>query len=129
MTICDFVHCGLKLRRQGSDATTQLLWSGLLTLFLSLFLAAAPTLHSQAIYGSINGTVTDSSGAVVSGATITVTDIDKGTEKIETTNGVGLYYGFVGSPRTILLTASFKRSTTSSSIDSSTMSRFNAQQT
>lgn len=92
MTILDSVHHSLKRRSQGSDATTQLLWSGLLTLFLSLVLATAPTLHSQAIYGSINGTVTDSSGAVVPGATITVTDIDKGTEKVETTNGVGIYY-------------------------------------
>ena len=43
----------------------------------------------QAVYGSIFGTVTDSTGAVVPGATITVTDAAKGTSVTAQTNGSG----------------------------------------
>ena len=62
---------------------TALLASGCL-----LFNAAA---HAQAVYGSIFGTVTDKTGAVVAGATVTVTDESKGTVETETTNGSGDY--------------------------------------
>ena len=53
-----------------------------------LFNAAA---HAQAVYGSIFGTVTDKTGAVVAGATVTVTDEGKGTTETATSNGAGEY--------------------------------------
>ncbi len=40
---------------------------------------SAPRLYSQAVYGSIFGTITDNTGAAIPNATITVTDIGKGT--------------------------------------------------
>jgi hypothetical protein len=43
----------------------------------------------QAVYGSIFGTVTDSTGAVVPGATVTVTDESKGTAVNVQSNGAG----------------------------------------
>src|SRR5882757_8910320 len=43
----------------------------------------------QAVYGSIFGSVTDSTGAVVPGATITVTDAAKGTSVTAQSNGSG----------------------------------------
>jgi hypothetical protein len=43
----------------------------------------------QAVYGSIFGTVTDASGAVVPGATVTVTDESKGTSVNVQSNGAG----------------------------------------
>ncbi|MDR3728109.1 MAG: carboxypeptidase-like regulatory domain-containing protein, partial [Terracidiphilus sp.] len=46
---------------------------------------------AQAIYGSIFGTVTDKTGAAVSGATITVKDEAKGTVFTVTSNGSGDY--------------------------------------
>ena len=46
-------------------------------------------LYGQAIYGSVFGTVTDPSGAAVSGATVTVTDVAKGTSQTATTNETG----------------------------------------
>lgn len=58
---------------------------------LLCLLPLAPLAHSQAIYGSIYGTVTDSSGAVVPGATVTVTDVRKGTSVKVTTNASGSY--------------------------------------
>ena len=45
--------------------------------------------HAQAVYGSLYGTVTDPTGAVVSSATVTVTDVQKGTVQTVTTNASG----------------------------------------
>ena len=47
--------------------------------------------HAQAVYGSINGTVTDNTGAVVPNATITVTDVSKNTSIKVTSNASGEY--------------------------------------
>ena len=49
------------------------------------------TLQAQQVFGSILGTVTDPSGAAVSGAKITVTDLSKGTKFEVTTNESGNY--------------------------------------
>ena len=46
---------------------------------------------AQAVYGSINGTVTDNTGAVVPNATITVTDVSKGTAIAVKSNASGEY--------------------------------------
>ncbi len=45
--------------------------------------------YAQAVYGSIFGTVTDASGAVVPNATVTVEDVAKGTSSVVTSNGSG----------------------------------------
>lgn len=47
--------------------------------------------QSQAINGTIQGTVTDATGAVLPGATVTVTSIDTGAERVVVTNEAGLY--------------------------------------
>jgi outer membrane receptor protein involved in Fe transport len=47
--------------------------------------------HAQAVYGSIYGTVTDNTGAIVPNATITVTDEAKGVSVTEQTNESGDY--------------------------------------
>lgn len=74
--------------RYGSSA-----WG--LTLLLGLLLfwtvgSSSPAM-AQAVYGSIFGTVTDSSGAVIHNATITITDISKGTVVTTTSNSSGGY--------------------------------------
>lgn len=46
-------------------------------------------LLAQALYGSLYGTVNDPSGSAVSGATVTVTDVQKGTQQTATTNASG----------------------------------------
>jgi len=48
-----------------------------------------PVARAQAVYGSIFGTVTDQSGAAVSGAKMTMTSVQKGTKFETTTNGTG----------------------------------------
>src|SRR6185312_476936 len=52
-------------------------------------LALAPAARGQAVYGSIYGTVTDATGAVVPNATVTVTDVAKGTSTTVQSNGSG----------------------------------------
>ena len=49
------------------------------------------TASAQSVYGSIFGTVSDKSGAVIPNATITVTDEAKGTAVTVTSNGAGDY--------------------------------------
>jgi hypothetical protein len=49
------------------------------------------SVSAQAIYGSIYGQVTDSSGAVVAKATVTVKDVDKGTSVQATSSSIGEY--------------------------------------
>ena len=71
----------LRLKRSVTALT-----SALLT--LALFVAAATTLQAQSFYGSVVGTVTDSSGAVVPGATVTVTNTGtNGTSTVQTDSG------------------------------------------
>jgi len=46
---------------------------------------------AQAVYGSIAGTVTDSTGAAVPGATVTVTSVERKTSDAVTANASGYY--------------------------------------
>lgn len=57
-----------------------------------LLLLAIPRAHAQAIFGSITGTIVDPTGAVISGATVTVADVSKGTVRVEKSNESGVYY-------------------------------------
>ena len=59
-------------------------------LFLA-FLSLAPSAFAQAVYGSIAGTVKDSSGATVPGATVTVTSVERKTVDTVVSNESGFY--------------------------------------
>src|SRR6202789_1928401 len=48
-------------------------------------------IYAQAVFGSIVGTVTDPTGAVVPNATVVVTDVSKGTSETVQSNGSGNY--------------------------------------
>ena len=56
----------------------------------ALLLLPAPS-AAQAVYGSIGGTVRDSSGAVLPGATITIVSLSRKTSDTVTTNESGLF--------------------------------------
>jgi hypothetical protein len=58
---------------------------------VSVTLATPAFAQSQAINGTIEGTVTDQSGGVLPGVTVTVHNLDTGTERTVTTNENGLY--------------------------------------
>ena len=64
--------------------------SAVIRLGLLLILCAQFSL-GQAVYGNINGTVTDASGAVVGNATVTITDLDRGATYKITANASGNY--------------------------------------
>ena len=58
---------------------------------LSLFIATTASAQGQAINGTIEGTVTDASGAVLPGVTITVTNTDTGEMRVVVTTETGVY--------------------------------------
>jgi hypothetical protein len=55
----------------------------------ALLLASSPCASAQAVFGQILGTVTDPTGAAIPNATVTVTDVAKGTSVTLTSNGAG----------------------------------------
>ncbi|HET7698488.1 MAG TPA: TonB-dependent receptor [Vicinamibacterales bacterium] len=57
----------------------------------ALLLALARPAAAQTVTGTIQGTVTDTSGAVLPGVTITLTQVETGTERAIITNGEGIY--------------------------------------
>ncbi len=67
------------------------IWVCFAVLLCVFFLLNAPVAVSQAVYGSIFGTVTDPQGNAVSGAKVTVTSVAKGTVTEVTTNESGNY--------------------------------------
>ena len=58
---------------------------------LTLALGLTPSSFGQGITGSIAGTVTDSSGAGVPGATVTVREVDTNAARVVTTSDIGSY--------------------------------------
>jgi hypothetical protein len=53
--------------------------------------ACAASAHAQVAAGELSGVVTDSSGAALPGATVTVTDVDTNRQRVVTTSAGGLY--------------------------------------
>ncbi len=61
------------------------------TLSLIVFLLVSAFLHAQVVGGTISGTVTDSTGAVIPNAVVVVHNQDTGTQRTLTTNSAGAY--------------------------------------
>ncbi len=55
----------------------------------SLLIAAAA--HAQTVTGTLQGTVSDTSGGVLPGVTVTLTHVDTATQRVVVTNGDGIY--------------------------------------
>jgi hypothetical protein len=81
--------CGLPASCEARPFFPSLVSSLLLFLFLILSNSLLPRAQAQALFGSIVGTVTDPTGAVIQKATVTVTDISKGISQTAITNGAG----------------------------------------
>jgi hypothetical protein len=63
----------------------------LFALGLTLAVASPAASQSQAVNGAIEGTIVDSSGGVLPGVTVTVTNVDTGAFRVIVTNERGLY--------------------------------------
>src|ERR1700753_211708 len=63
----------------------------ILTGLVCLLVLFTATLVSQQTSGSSVGTVTDNTGAVVAGATVTLTNVDTGDRRTAATNSAGDY--------------------------------------
>jgi hypothetical protein len=59
--------------------------------FIVLMLAVAASAAAQTVTGTLQGTVTDASGGVLPGVTITITHVETATDRAVITNGEGLY--------------------------------------
>jgi hypothetical protein len=72
---------------------TRSIWCSALfaTLLLTLVLGLGPSSFGQGITGSIAGTVTDSSGAGVPEATVTIRQVETNATRIITTSDIGSY--------------------------------------
>jgi hypothetical protein len=64
---------------------------GLYAALLALALAVPAAAQSTAANGSIEGTIADTSGAVLPGVTVTVTNTDTGAQRVVVTNEAGLF--------------------------------------
>jgi hypothetical protein len=63
----------------------------LLGISILLALSVVPRSHAQVLYGSVTGTATDPSGAVVAGAPVTITNQATGLKRQTTTDADGTY--------------------------------------
>jgi hypothetical protein len=64
---------------------------------MMLYIGIPASVHAQAISGDLLGVVTDSSGAVVTNATVTATNLGTGAKSTMTTNSAGQYH-FINLP-------------------------------
>src|SRR5579862_7605625 len=63
----------------------------LTVLVVSLVVFAGAPARAQVLYGSLVGTVTDPTGAVIPNASVTITDSQTGVSREEKTDGSGRY--------------------------------------
>jgi hypothetical protein len=74
---------------RGPNAFRKFWWCALAAVFFCA--ATAISVHAQAVTGNISGTVVDSTGAVIAGADVTVTNTATGASTRLTSNGEGRY--------------------------------------
>ena len=80
-------------KRPGMPQTKAYTCIGYSVLFVSLLLtlALAPGALAQGTTGTITGTVTDSTGAIIAGASVTVRNVDTNAIRAVTTSEIGSY--------------------------------------
>src|SRR5437660_614011 len=75
------------IRRHRVPGFNPVLWSSTIVLFL----AFSVTAFRQTESATLSGTITDSSGATVAGASVQITNVETGTSIKTASNGSGLY--------------------------------------
>ncbi|WP_263417481.1 TonB-dependent receptor [Terriglobus albidus] len=71
---------------------------------LAVALMFAPGMLAQSYYGTLKGSVTDSQGAAIAGATVTLTDVNTKIARTAVSNGAGEYLFSAVDPGTFDLT-------------------------
>src|SRR5260370_41468037 len=94
-----------ELRTSFSDLTSRI--TSLLLATLGVLLFSLP-LFSQGNFGRILGTVTDQTGGVISNATVTIIDKDRGVARTLTTDQAGEYNAPTLIPGTYIVRAEAK---------------------
>ena len=61
------------------------------TLFAGVLLIASTTTHAQSTFGTVVGTVTDSSGSPIPSTSVALTNLGTNEKRTQPTNGDGLY--------------------------------------
>jgi len=80
------------MTRECYSASRTFVRSGLFAAIAIVVLTATPaTALAQAVYGSVSGIVRDSTGALLPGATVTITSVERNTVDTVTTNESGVY--------------------------------------
>ena len=74
-----------------ADPRAVVVYSGVLLLALALVTLPNPWAGAQVLYGTLTGTVTDSSGAVVNNAHVIALEINTGVSQTENTDSAGIY--------------------------------------
>ena len=85
VTTTNTLYCCVKGKRFLPSAAASLVC------LLAITFLLIPTLPAQLLYGGINGTVTDASGAVIAGAQITALNTQTGVSANTTTDSAGIY--------------------------------------
>jgi hypothetical protein len=86
---------------------------------VGVVLVLALSLFGQVYYGSISGTITDSSGAVIPGATVMLTNVATGVQQEMKTAGTGNYAFFnldVGTYRVDVTASGFEKATSTAQV-------------
>jgi hypothetical protein len=106
-----FAKLSVKISRFLQRSRTAARFLGLVSIgTLVLGVLAYPQIGAaQGFYGSITGTVTDNTGAVVLGATVNLTNSATGVKTQTATNGAGVYSFPNIQPGTYQLTSHSKR--------------------
>lgn len=107
---------------------TQLIWMATILAFL---FASSAALAQSLLYGSLTGTVTDVSGAVIPGATVTAQEMQTGVTATATTDSAGIYRFSNLHPGTYKVTIAGKgfatRQTTGVQVNANEVARVDAQ--
>src|SRR5918999_1206789 len=83
----DILPLSAQYRPHGGSSMFRILTAALMVIGLS----GSAFAQSQAINGTIEGTIVDDQGAVLPGVTVTVTNLDTGDTRVVVSNESGLY--------------------------------------
>jgi hypothetical protein len=85
--------CAIKVKEflHSKEATMSLRKLSILVISLGLILSASLPVYSQSTYGSVSGSVADTSGAIVTDATVTLTNVGTSEKRTQSSGSDGIF--------------------------------------